>query len=248
MRNIIIAALILFGIFFYAIFLVRHEASRLRENPQTPEIFTYASSEVFDAELSSGLLVVPTVFSSEELVEMISAAPHYSQTRQFHPPRKMYPTELAAWIRIYNELGGINAQEFELYKIINEVRAEYGLPPFILCPRLSMASRLFSYFQVKYHTVGHIDPYYDDLMARSNLFGVFGSLYMENANSQQWYVMRDGSVEYVYLCPQGLVDGWMNSPPHREHILTTETIYAGFGVDSGRNRVVPTMKTIMPRQ
>ena len=197
----------------------------------------------------SGILDAPTVFSSEELDEMIANAPHYTQTRPVipHPERRMTDSELRWWIEDYNMLGGINAQELEMYKIVNEIRAEYGLPPFVLCPRLSMASRLFSYLQVRYHSIGHTDPYYGDLMERSDFFGAFGSLYMENANSQQWYEMPDGRIEYVYLSPQELVDGWMDSPDHRDHILNTETTHVGFGVDSGRNRVVPTMKSITPR-
>ncbi|MCL2357957.1 MAG: CAP domain-containing protein [Defluviitaleaceae bacterium] len=196
----------------------------------------------------AGLIAEPVVFSSEELSEMIESAPHYVQTRPVtpHPERKMTDDERHWWISEYNVLGGINAQELEMYKIINEIRREHDLPPFILCPRLSMAARLFSYIQVRYHSVGHNDPYYGDLMARSNFFGAFGSIYFENANSQQWYTFPDGRIEYVYLTPQGLVDGWMSSPDHREHILTTETSRVGFGIDSGRNRVVPTMKSLAP--
>jgi len=197
----------------------------------------------------SGLIGEAAVFSSDELIEMIETAPHYMQTRPVtrHPERAMTDAERRWWIEEYNLLGGINAQELEMYKIINEIRVDYGLPPFILCPRLSMASRLFSYIQVRYHSVGHDDPYYGDLMARSDFFGALGTIYFENANSQQWYTFADGRVEYVYLDPQGLVDGWMSSPDHRDHILTTETTHVGFGIDSGNNRVVPTMKSITPR-
>lgn len=193
-----------------------------------------------------GVIVAPAVFSSEALEEMIALAPHYTFTRIPHPERVMTEAEREAWITEYYLLGGLNAQELELYKIVNNLRANYDIPPFVLCPRLSMASRLFSYLQVKYHTVGHYDNYYDDFMHRANFFSAFGSLYMENANSQHWYVFPDGSIEYVYLSPQQLVDGWMDSEGHRNHILTRETTHVGFGVDSGRNRVVPTMKTILP--
>jgi uncharacterized protein YkwD len=180
--------------------------------------------------------------------EVVSLAPHYSKTRIHHPDRKMTEQERNAWIRNYYTLGGMNAQEIELYNIINEIRASYDLPPFILCPKLSYAARLFSYLQVRYHSVGHTDPHYGGLMERSNFFGAFGQLYMENANSQQWTVSPDGEITYIYLSPQQLADGWMSSEPHREHILTPYTTHAGFGIDSGKNRVVPTMKTIMPRE
>lgn len=217
---------------------------RIPQNiPPTPEPVTMPPQGWY------GVFCVPTLFSSEQLAEMISYAPHYSHTRTSvqHPNRVMNDDERNFWETEYNALGGINAQELEMYKIVNEIRAGYELPPFVLCPRLSMASRLFSYLQVREHSTGHIDPYYNDLMARSNFFGVFGSLYMENANSQKWQVFPNGVIEYIYLSPQGLVDGWMDSEDHRAHILTTETTHAGFGVDSGNNRVVPTMKTIMPR-
>jgi uncharacterized protein YkwD len=196
----------------------------------------------------AGIISEAVLFSSEELESMIANAPHYSQTRPLspHPQRVMSDLERRFWIEDYMELGGINAQELEMYLIVNEIRVAHGLQPFVLCPRLSMAARLFSYLQVRYHSVGHTDPYYGGLMERSDFFGAFGTLYMENANSQSWYEMADGSIEYVYLSPQELVDGWMSSEPHREHILTTETTHAGFGIDSNSNRVVPTMKTIMP--
>ena len=191
----------------------------------------------------------PTVFTSAQLALMIEQAPHYALTRPSkpHPARRMTQEEQEEWIKDYNAKGGINAQELELYKIVNEIRAEHGLPPFILCPRLSMASRLFSYLQVKYHTTGHSDRYYDTMRNRMNFFGVTGSMYMENANVSRWTPLRDGGRAYIYLTPQELVDGWMRSSAHRGHILTTNTTHIGFGVDSGNNRVVPTMKSVMPR-
>ena len=195
-----------------------------------------------------GPIVPPAPVIDYEAFFEAHGARHYSQTRQWHPSRIMYESERDAWIERYYEMGGKNAQELELFTIVNEIREEHDLPPFVLCPRLSMAARLFSYLQVKYHTVGHYDPYYDCLVARMNFFGAFGLLYMENANSQKWYVRAGGRIEYIYLSPQELVDGWMDSPGHRSHILTTETTHAGFGIDSGSNRVVPTMKTIMPRR
>ncbi|MCL2456589.1 MAG: CAP domain-containing protein [Defluviitaleaceae bacterium] len=196
----------------------------------------------------AGMIFSPEIFSSEQLEEMIPKAPHYSQTRPSlpHPLRRMSEFEREQWIEDYYNLGGINAQELEIYKIVNEIRAQHDLPPFVLCPKISMAARLFSYLQVYFHSSGHTDPYYENLMERTNFFGRFGILYMENANSEQWYEMTDGTVEYVYLSPQELVDGWFDSEPHREHILSPETTHAGFGVDSGKNRVVPTMKSIVP--
>jgi uncharacterized protein YkwD len=193
-----------------------------------------------------GVFDEPRVFSSGELEEIIAVSPHYTQTRLYHPEVAMTDIERRMWISEYNALGGINAQEFELYKIVNEIRAQHGLPPFVLCPKLSMAARMFSYIQVRYQSSGHVDPYYGDMVNRMNFFGIYGTVHMENANSERWYQYTDGSIEFVYLSPQELVDGWMDSEAHREHILTNETTHAGFGVDSGNNRVVPTMKTILP--
>ncbi|MCL2047222.1 MAG: CAP domain-containing protein [Defluviitaleaceae bacterium] len=193
----------------------------------------------------AGVLFEPTLFSSEEIDEMLANAPHYSQTRPTspHPDRAMTNSEREEWIADYYYLGGLNAQELEMYKIINEIRAEHDLPPFILCPRLSMAARLFSYLQVTHHSSGHTDPYYTTFSDRIHFFGVQGRIYMENANSERWYEKPDGSIEYIYQTPRELIDGWLSSQPHREHILTTDTTHVGFGIDSGRNRVVPTMKS-----
>ncbi|MCL1883870.1 MAG: hypothetical protein FWF81_09005, partial [Defluviitaleaceae bacterium] len=208
MRN----ALAIFGFFLiviiYAVIFLFYSA----ETSDFYEIIVTLPQEM-PYEGWAGIIAEAKIYSTYELLQMIENAPHYSQTRPSmpHPQRRMTDSERTLWVEDYIELGGINAQELELYKIINEIRSEHGLPPFILCPRLSMASRLFSYLQVKYHTMGHIDPYYDDLMERSNFFGAFGTFYMENANSQRWYVLPDGTIEYIYLSPEELVDGWMRS-------------------------------------
>ncbi|MCL2225189.1 MAG: CAP domain-containing protein [Defluviitaleaceae bacterium] len=232
----------------YDFYIAREDDSRILirtpQRPYTPEPVAQPLNGWH------GVFDVPAIFTSEQLAEMIIHAPHYTHTRPSipHPHRQMTDLERTLWIADYNTMGGINAQEFELYKIVNEIRAEYGLPPFILCPRLSKASRLFSYLQVREHSTGHTDPYYDDMITRALFFGAVGSLYMENANSQRWYVLPSGIIEYIHLTPYGLVEVWMSSDDHRDHILTTETTHAGFGVDSGNNRVVPTMKTMMPRE
>lgn len=189
----------------------------------------------------------PRIVTSQELMGMIAAAPHYTHTRLTHPSRSMTDAERDAWIADYFNRGGMNSLELELYRIVNETRARYGLPPFYLCLQLSMASRLFSYLQVRYHTAGHIDRYYGDHANRLNFFGVYAQIYQENANADRWESLDGVHLGYEYLSPQELIDIWMGSPAHRDHILTTDTTHVGFGADSGRNRVVPTMKSILPR-
>ncbi|MCL2386722.1 MAG: CAP domain-containing protein [Defluviitaleaceae bacterium] len=250
MRKTIAAVAFVLAVFFFAMGFVNILGNiNERPNYQVVTIVTPLPPPEPPPEGWSGLIAEPAIFTTEELERMLELAPHYTETRPSrpHPSRRMTSTELTAWIEDYNIRGGINAQELELLKIINDIREGHNLPPFTLCPRLSMAARLFSYLQVKYHTAGHTDNYYGDLMVRSNFFGAYGRLYMENANSQRWRVLLNGQVEYIYMSPQELVDGWMSSDDHRDHILTIETTHVGFGVDSGRNRVVPTMKSIMPR-
>jgi uncharacterized protein YkwD len=190
----------------------------------------------------------PVLLTGDEIDLLIANAPHYRDTRQPHPNRPMTQDEVESWIRQYNEMGGMNVQEFELLRIINAVRDEHGLQPFILCLNLSMAARLFSYLQVKYYTIGHEDRYYGDFGSRINLFcHLEWTRARENANSEKWTQYADGSGrEYIYLTPQELINGWMSSTEHREHILSTTTTHVGFGLDSGNNRVVPTMISIMP--
>ncbi|MCL1845465.1 MAG: stalk domain-containing protein [Defluviitaleaceae bacterium] len=190
----------------------------------------------------------PEIFTSQALSGMMASAPHYTATRLTHPDRAMTESERDAWISDYFNRGGINAQELELYKIVNETRARYGLPPFYLCPQLSMASRLFSYLQVRYHTAGHDDRHYGSPRERIDFFGVHWQAWQENANAEVWLFRDDMHVGYDYLSPQEIVDIWMGSPEHRNHVLTTDTTHVGFGTDSGRERVVPTMKSVMPRE
>jgi len=251
MRNLIALSIVILSTFICFGVLLSTSSPQEANSHITRDIPSHTTMEPVAMPLGGwhGVFSVPTLFSSEELTEMIANAPHYTHTRPItpHPERQMTESERRFWIEDYNMLGGINAQEFELYKIVNEIREEHGLPPFILCPRLSRASRMFSYLQVREHSTGHTDPYYIDMITRMDFFGAFGTIYMENANAQMWYESPNGDVEYVYLPPQGLVDVWMDSDAHRAHILTIQTTHVGFGVDSGNNRVVPTMKSIMPR-
>jgi len=136
-----------------------------------------------------------------------------------HPNRPMTEQELQAWIERYNDAGGINALELEMLYLINAIRIEYDLNPLILCPNLSMASRLTSQL-TRYHEVRferHTDPFYGSSTRRAQLFSPYTIGVTE---SIQGGPVTSGS---------SAIAGWLNSPGHRAQMLSPNMVYIGVG-------------------
>jgi uncharacterized protein YkwD len=89
---------------------------------------------------------VYALFTSDELIQLIAQAPSHQDTRSLMimPNRALTDSELASWVIEYHALGGLNALELGVLLALNEARAEYGLPPFVICTNMSMAARLYS--------------------------------------------------------------------------------------------------------
>lgn len=158
-----------------------------------------------------------TLLTSEELSALAAIAPSAEDTRSamILTRQRLTDNELAAWIDEYRALGGINAFELEVVRLINIERAEHGLHPLYIVPHYMKAARLRSHSMTDVEYFSHTSPVYGGAGAFIYLFGRnLGASETLSANRQT---------------PEGAVNAWLNSPGHRRILLSETTGAIGVG-------------------
>lgn len=167
-----------------------------------------------------------TFLTSVELAAWAEVVPTHQQTRSAMtiPNRRITDAELDAWIAEYYALGGINAYELEIVRLINEVRVEHGLHALIINPELSMAARFHSQDMIDNNFFSHGGPAYNHggRTYRARMFGC------ERAMTRDVSECIVGSATGSRT-PQQHVEWWMNSPGHMRAILHEDSISIGIG-------------------
>ena len=118
--------------------------------------------------------------------------------------------------------------ELEVIRLVNEIRAEYGLPPLVLHVGLAEVARLRTEEKVIYDVRGHRSPTTGlEHTAHARAMGLNLAYAGENSGRGP-------------RTPQGIVDGWMASCGHRAFILSghstsrfRELGYIGVGFSFG---------------
>jgi uncharacterized protein YkwD len=136
--------------------------------------------------------------------------------------RRATNAERQAWIDEFNAMGGMTDFEREVARLVNEVRVSYGLNPLTLNINMTMAARYYTQMLIEmgFRTGGgmgtaHTQGPYGGSRGLAESFGVNvvgGNAFTPGPNT-----------------PQALVDGWMNSPAHRNFILRPGHRYIGPG-------------------
>ena len=140
------------------------------------------------------------------------------------PNRRLTNAERNAWIDRYNELGGANAFELEIVRLINEIRTAHNLATLEIDVNLMMAARFYTETMYAFgRRIGHnIGPYATNPNAghgaSANIAAAFGA-------TLSWGGGNGGGG----ITPQMQVDDWMNSPPHRRYVLSPEHRFIGVG-------------------
>jgi len=140
------------------------------------------------------------------------------------PNRGLTEVERQEWIDEYNALGGMNAFELEIVRLVNELREEHGLNQLAICPKLSLAAR--------FHTQVLINTNWDSWGAGAvHRAGPYGG-------SSQTAIMFGGSPIMGVAARGGVnpsISGWVNSPGHLQSLLHPQanTVGAGIFVDEG---------------
>jgi len=141
------------------------------------------------------------------------------------PGRRITPTELTAWSYEYWALGGINAFELEVIRLINMERVAVGLHPLAISPQLSMAARFHSQEMADLRFFSHRSPHHGRGIYRAEMFG------HENIQEHVWGVREN--IFSGTRSPESVAQAWMNSPGHRAAILESEYLTIGIGAVQG---------------
>ncbi|MCL1882950.1 MAG: stalk domain-containing protein [Defluviitaleaceae bacterium] len=187
---------------------------------------THAPPEPDTVPVLSGNNLNAVLLTEAQLRAMERTAVSVANSRSaiIHPQRQMTAAEISAWSDDYWALGGPNAFELEVVRLINMERANAGLSPLQLCPRLMMAARFKTQNMVDLRYGGHHNPIYaagrpvhesPTIMAR--LFGVRGNI-SENLADRMHY-------HEAFMA----VDAWIRSPGHSANILNPNSTIIGIG-------------------
>ena len=112
--------------------------------------------------------------------------------------------------------------EESVVQLVNIEREKYGLPSLYLDKRISNIARMKSRDMADNNYFAHNSPTYGSAGEMLLNFGVTWSMWGENIAAGQ------GS-------PEQVVSQWMNSPSHRENILSPNFAFIGVGYCTNAN-------------
>lgn len=114
---------------------------------------------------------------------------------------------------------GLTADEQEVFNLINQQRANYGLSALKIDSELQRVARIKAQDMVNNNYFSHTSPTYGSPFDMMKSFGIKYNTAGENiaGNSNN----------------QAAVTAWMNSEGHRKNILTSSFNYTGVGVVNG---------------
>lgn len=116
----------------------------------------------------------------------------------------------------------LNAYELEVVRLINEIRAQYGLGQLSINTELSHVARIKSQDMHDKGYFSHTSPTYGSPFEMMKHFGIR-------------YRTAGENIAMGYRSPQNVVDGWMNSPGHRANILNGSFREIGMGYVASGN-------------
>ena len=198
------------------------EAVAVTPPPDTataPTEDTLATTTLQPAERSTSPIFFDevTMLNSYELTILAEIAPTFEDTRSVNTlsNRRLTESEFAEWAAEYLELGGINAFELEVVRLINEERARHRLQPLAIMPHYMQAARFRSQEMVDLNYFSHTSPVYGSPGAIVNSFG---------RNMGLSETIAGGNT------PIQTVTAWLNSPGHRRILLSSENGAIGVGI------------------
>ena len=112
--------------------------------------------------------------------------------------------------------GAMSAYESEVVRLVNEIRARYGLSALSADNELARVARLKSQDMRDKGYFSHESPTYGTPFQMLKSFGIS-------------YRAAGENIAYGYATPQSVVDAWMNSDGHRANILNASYTRLGVG-------------------
>lgn len=144
------------------------------------------------------------------VTEIIEANP------QIRNPALIYPNQKIN-IPVIDQIKRI---EHQVIQLTNQERAKYGLPALLPDWQLSRVARYKSMDMRDQRYFDHNSPVYGTPFKMIRDFGISYTYAAENIAMGQ-------------TTPQAVVRAWMNSPGHRQNILSKNYTYIGVGYATG---------------
>ena len=159
----------------------------------------------------------PILLTSGQLTEIISTSPEPAATKSgiALPSRRLTAEELGVWVNEYAELGGVNAYELEVARLINIEREARGLSQLAIDPVLMMSARFKSQEMANLVYTAHNSPVYGNSLTIPRMFGT--EKFAENLH-------RGIGI------PSSTIRSWMNSPGHRDTLLLDDSRMISIGI------------------
>ncbi len=111
-----------------------------------------------------------------------------------------------------------NEFDQKILELVNNERAKEGLDPLSIDSQLDQAANFHNDEMVRADMMSHQLPGEADLGERVSATGYSWTRVAEN-------------IAAGYTTPEAVVEGWMNSPGHKENILNPEFIHIGIGYE-----------------
>lgn len=119
-------------------------------------------------------------------------------------------------IHIPTQDATVQSYEQEVIRLVNEIRAENGLPALTYNWELSRVARYKSQDMKDNRYFSHTSPVYGSPFQMMKSFGIS-------------YRTAGENIARGYATPQAVVNGWMNSSGHRANILNASFTQIGVG-------------------
>ena len=137
------------------------------------------------------------------------------------------------------------AAEQEIYRLVNEHRAQQNLPELRLNTELSQVARDHSIDMGQHNFYGHKDP--QGITPQQRINREMGDRYYLDGTAEN-IAYSERSDGFSALSQQQIAGnfmrGWMNSPGHRENILRPAMTHIGIGLQQQGNRIYATQNFI----
>jgi len=181
-----------------------------------------AQSEQADWMICEAKFIAEPIFQEPPVTPFFSPFSEWDVAMPL-PDRPLTPVELAAWNAAYCEHGHISEIEREILRLTNIERANYSLPPLTLNCALSRAARFKSQEMLDLDYFAHQSPVYGH-------FSNIPLLFINNHQGLGENLFALLNWQPANITAEIFVQGWMDSPGHRENILRPELSELGVGV------------------
>jgi len=187
----------------------------------TFQIFSYAAQQNTDWEICEPEFIPEPTLASPTVIPFAAPSSEWDSSMPL-PNRVLTATELTAWSKFYCEQGHTTEIEREILRLTNIERVAHSLPPLTINNALSRAARFKAQEMLDLDYFAHESPVYEHWSNIPLRFVTNHQGLGENLFALMNWQPANITAEFI-------VQGWMDSPGHRENILRAEVTELGVG-------------------